>query len=253
MPGLVAATAHLAPGGGGYELPALTVGVFLTDQPDHRLSVGSDKAEHRPLKRRQGWILPAGAQGLCTFDAPLDVATVSLPLPLLSDAGATLDPEAIAPVVGDLDPLLIEMVVQAGRFEEAGTLYAQTMALALTAQTLKALEQSAPQDAPMDDVRLKRAARYIKEHLADDLSLDGLAAVAAMSPSHFARAFKRATGLAPLQYVIAERLEWAMALLRTTRLSVAEVAYRTGYKDVPRFAQHFKRRFGCTPGAARDR
>lgn len=117
------------------------------------------------------------------------------------------------------------------------------------AQTL----QPAPEEAPaIEDARLRRAASYVRDHLASDLSLEAMASEAAMSPFHFARAFKKAAGASPMQFVIAERQAMARMLLRTTALPVAEIAHRVGYQDVSRFGQHFKRRFGVTPGAARS-
>lgn len=249
---IVANREHLPAGGGPYLLPSLTVGVFLTKQPDHQLTVGSDRRQHLPLDRLQGWILPAGAEGVCEFDAPLEVATVSLARTLVCDVDPQLDPAAVMPRVGELDPLLVQMVLQAERFERGGTLYFETMAHALAAQVASILCPAPATAAAMDDVRLRRAVEHIRAHLSDDLSLETMAGIAAMSPSHFARAFKGATGLSPLQFVIAERLETALVLLRTTRLTVSEVAFRVGYRDVPRFGQHFKRRFRTTPGAVRD-
>ena len=70
MPSLVASTASLPAGGGAYELETLTIGVFLVDQPTHRLSVGADRSDHVPLRKHEGWVLPAGTAGLCQYDAP---------------------------------------------------------------------------------------------------------------------------------------------------------------------------------------
>jgi AraC family transcriptional regulator len=105
--------------------------------------------------------------------------------------------------------------------------------------------------AALDDPRLRRAAAWIADHLAEDIALDALAAEAAMSPFHFARAFKAATGTSPLQYVIRARIEMAQAMLRSSTLSVAEIAHCVGYDDLSRFGQHFKRQVGATPAAWR--
>jgi AraC family transcriptional regulator len=43
------------------------VGIILQDQPGHRIGLGSDGTASVPLAARQGWILPGGAEGLCTF------------------------------------------------------------------------------------------------------------------------------------------------------------------------------------------
>ena len=79
-------------------------------------------------------------------------------------------------------------------------------------------------------------------------ALRQLAAVARLSPYHFARQFKRATGLAPHQYVILRRVEQAKHLLQVgTDLSLAEVALRAGFSDQSVFCLHFKRLVGVTP------
>jgi AraC family transcriptional regulator len=75
-----------------------------------------------------------------------------------------------------------------------------------------------------------------------------MAAVARLSPYHFARQFKRATGLPPHQYVIARRVERAKQLLHAgDDLSLAQVAARAGFSNQSHFSLHFKRLVGVTP------
>lgn len=154
MSRLVASSASLPAGGGAYALDALTIGVFLTDQPTHRLSVGEDRCREAPLRRGKGWILPADAEGLCEYDAPLDFATVSLPDALLHEAGMERG-ATIAPVVGTLDPLLASMAAEAEGFGTGGTLYAETMARALAAHLVRTVAPAAPEVAALDDPRLR--------------------------------------------------------------------------------------------------
>lgn len=251
MSDLAAAKASLPAGGGVYALPRLTIGVFLVDQPTHRLSIGSDKTLDRPLRRHEGWILPKGSEGLCRFDAPLDFLTVAVDDTLLTDAGLAA-PEAIAPVVGALDPLLLHMTMHAEALTDGGTLYRETMARALAAHLVQTVQPARPATATIDDGRLRRAADYIHDNLGTDLSLAAMADVAAMSPHHFAHAFKTATGTSPLQYVIGARIDVARVLLKTTTLTVAAIAFRVGYGDVSRFGRHFKKRVGATPAQFRD-
>ena len=243
-------SANLPSGGGAFRLDRLTLGVFLTDQPTHRLAVGSDRRTDMPLTRHQGWILPAGSEGFCEYDAPLDVVTISFDPALLHDAG--LDPQAhIAHMVGEIDPITRQMALGAPDFAAGGTLYAETMHRALAAHLVQTLRPQLPDAPVVDDARLRRALDYIHDHLADDLSLEVMAGHAAMSAHHFARAFKAALGASPLQYVIGARIDQARILLKTTDLTVAEIAWRVGYADISRFGQHFKRRVGATPGAYR--
>ena len=79
-----------------------------------------------------------------------------------------------------------------------------------------------------------------------------MAAVARLSPYHFTRQFKAATGLPPHQYVIARRVERARYVLQQGRdLSLAEVAADAGFSDQSQFSRHFKRLVGVTPGRFR--
>jgi AraC family transcriptional regulator len=96
--------------------------------------------------------------------------------------------------------------------------------------------------------KLRAAVDYIDAHLDSELTLDDLAAVAHLSPYHFARMFKTSTGLPPHQYVIARRIERAKQMLRGgDDLSLAQVAARSGFWDQGHFTRHFKRLVGVTP------
>jgi AraC family transcriptional regulator len=96
--------------------------------------------------------------------------------------------------------------------------------------------------------KLRSVIEYIMENLEGSPKLGQMAAVAHLSPYHFARRFKAATGLAPHQYVIARRVERAQHLLRKDdELELAEVALRAGFSDQSKFSFHFKRLIGVTP------
>src|SRR5262249_54612037 len=95
--------------------------------------------------------------------------------------------------------------------------------------------------------KLRTVTEYVEEHLAG-LSLEQMAAAAHLSPFHFARQFKAATGLPPHQYVIARRVERAKQLLQTDDdFSLAEIAASAGFSDQSQFCHHFKRLVGVTP------
>jgi AraC family transcriptional regulator len=107
-------------------------------------------------------------------------------------------------------------------------------------------------DSALPRGRLRAVVAYIEEHLDAGPTVEQLAAVARLSPYHFARQFKRATALPPHQYVIARRVERAKQLLRGGGdLTLARVAARAGFSDQSQFCQHFKRAVGVTPGRFR--
>ena len=238
-------------GGGEFKLERLTIGIFRNNQPTHRISLGRDKVENVPLTADQGWILPPGATGICTYDEPLDVMMVEVAPRVLSEVGMP-DPTTISPVIGNIDPLTLELAMGAENFNKGGTLYRETMHRALAVQLTNTLQLADDKIRSIEDVRLRRVVEYIHEHLTEDLTLESMSELAAMSGFHFSRAFKTETGKSPLQYVIAERISLAKVLLKTTSLTVSEVCFRCGYNDTSRFGQHFKRATGATPSQFRD-
>ncbi|MBV8612114.1 MAG: helix-turn-helix transcriptional regulator [Singulisphaera sp.] len=107
-------------------------------------------------------------------------------------------------------------------------------------------------DGALPRARLRAVVAYVEDHLDAGPSLEQMAAVARLSPYHFARQFKRATGLPPHQYVIARRVERAKQLLQGgDDLSLAQVAAHAGFSDQSQFSHHFKRLVGVTPGQFR--
>ena len=107
-------------------------------------------------------------------------------------------------------------------------------------------------DGALPRARLRAVLEYIEEHLDASPTLEEMAAVARLSPYHFARQFKAATGLPPHEYVIARRVERAKQFLQVGGdLSLAEVAAQAGFSDQSQFSRHFKRLIGVTPGQFR--
>jgi AraC family transcriptional regulator len=90
---------------------------------------------------------------------------------------------------------------------------------------------------------------FMNDRASEDISLHAIAAVAELSPFHFARLFKKSTGVSPHQYLIQCRLERAKRFLLQSSASIADVALRSGFCDQSHFTAHFKRAFGFTPKA----
>jgi AraC family transcriptional regulator len=106
--------------------------------------------------------------------------------------------------------------------------------------------------ARMDARLLQRLAGFIEDNLAEQISLDDLAGLARLSPCHLVRCFKKATGLAPHQYILARRIELAKRLLMTTSLPVREIAWSIGFENLSHFRRQFAAHLGVVPGELRQ-
>ena len=100
------------------------------------------------------------------------------------------------------------------------------------------------------DPRLARAATLIERDFARPLVVRDLATEAGMSQSRFFAGFAAAFGQAPHGYLADARLRAAQQLLTDTRLSIAEIALRTGHADQSALTRAMKR-LGVTPAAWR--
>jgi AraC-like DNA-binding protein len=129
----------------------------------------------------------------------------------------------------------------------------QEAALAALTAALGA-RRGAPAPAPAAHRRkIAQAMRHVEAHVAEDCSLDALAARAGLSTFHFLRLFRAHTGQTPRQFVIAARLRAAAHALRATRRAVIEVALDAGFTDLSHFHASFARAFGTSPRAYRLR
>lgn len=135
-----------------------------------------------------------------------------------------------------------------------GNLFAESLKNLLTVHLLRNYcESGMPQKKlvvpgrALDAVKLKQIQDYIEEHLAEDISIEDMAALVPMSQFHFARAFKAATRETPHKYLIQRRMERAKVLLTVTQLAIAEVAYRVGFSNQSHFTTHFRKATGVTP------
>ncbi len=99
--------------------------------------------------------------------------------------------------------------------------------------------------------KLERVQAFIDENISKPLPVELLAAEVRLSPFHFARTFKQATGQAPHLYVLMQRVERAKSWLRESDRSVHDVALSTGFRTQGHFSGVFHRYTGFTPRAFR--
>ncbi len=101
------------------------------------------------------------------------------------------------------------------------------------------------------DPRVLLVIDFMKSNLQRSISLNELAGVANLSPSHLCRLFKSQTGISPGEYLRRLRMEKARQLLSTSVLSVKQVMAAAGYNSKSHLVRHFRRSFGMTPSEYR--
>jgi AraC family transcriptional regulator len=112
-------------------------------------------------------------------------------------------------------------------------------------------ESAPPSCTGLAPHKLQRVLAFIEERLAESIRVRELACAVHMSPYHFARMFKQATGQPPHVYITSQRMDQAKNLLGNSELSLVEVAASVGYQTQAHFTGVFHKHVGTTPRAFR--
>jgi AraC family transcriptional regulator len=210
-------------------------------------------------------VVPAGSSVLVRWQGSIDELHVYLEPSLVARVAAELfefdsTRTVVPPLFGLNLPelrssmLAIDAELRTGGL--GGPLLVESLATILSVQLIRYITGAHRLPPSVDSVLPRRKLRtlieYIMENLGGSPTLEQMAAVAHLSPYHFVRQFKAATGLPPHQYVIARRVERAQHLMRVDgELGLVEVAHRVGFSNQTDFSFHFKRIAGVTPGQFR--
>ncbi len=166
---------------------------------------------------------------------------------------------AIRPSIGVDDPV-IRRVGALGSHElseggPGGRLYMEGLAAMLSVHLLRTygLSGRSPirHKGGLAPLQMRRVLDFIDAHLAEDLGIIELAAIAGLSPHHFGEAFKTSVGTSPHRFVIERRIRHAQHLLRDKDRSIAEVARAAGFSSQSHFTTNLRRVTGVTPGGFR--
>lgn len=91
------------------------------------------------------------------------------------------------------------------------------------------------------------AVTYIKEHLADNLTVKDTARVLTVNANYLSTLFHADMGMTFIDFVNRERTRQAAALLKHTNLQIQQVASAVGYNNTSYFAKQFMRFYGISP------
>ncbi|HWJ73943.1 MAG TPA: AraC family transcriptional regulator [Kaistia sp.] len=212
------------------------------------------------------WLVPAGTDEThLELDGATECLILFLPARLLEESALIdhgLDPSRahLAYVGGFADPLLSRVgeALHGLKGSDAGpteSLVAEGLRAALTAHLVGryTVDRWRPAEPPpaLDKRRLRRVLDRIEACIGEPLSLAELAGEACLSPFHFSRLFRQATGLSPHRYVVERGIEAARRMIAAGNASMSEIALETGFGSQANFSRTFSRLAGCTPGEYR--
>lgn len=103
----------------------------------------------------------------------------------------------------------------------------------------------------MTPYRLKRIQQIIDARLEQSILVSDLANEFGLSPGHFTRAFRNATGRSPRDHIIARRLARARELIGSTFNPLSSIAADCGFSSHAHMSALFRRRLGISPSELR--
>jgi len=105
----------------------------------------------------------------------------------------------------------------------------------------------------VSDAVIAKCQGWIARHFNEAAPVSAMAGLSGLAERTFKRRFAQATGMPPLDYVHALRLEESKRLLETSALPLDEIASRVGYEDATFLGRLFRRKVGLTPAQYRKR
>jgi AraC family transcriptional regulator len=165
----------------------------------------------------------------------------------------------LTPGLGEVDPVMGSIIRTAGQalLDEDGNselladYLARALASRLIANTAGQTAKARSTGAALNPAQQRRLRAFVATHLAYPIGLADLASAVGLTPTRFARGFKRDTGTTPYHYVLTARLQRAKTMLRTTNMPIAEIALACGFSHQEHLTRMFGREMGITPAAYR--
>ena len=100
--------------------------------------------------------------------------------------------------------------------------------------------------------KIQPAIVYIQKNYQQSLRVETLASACSLSPYHFSRLFRKATGYTPVDYLNRFRMQKAAAMLEIDGLSVTDIAFSVGFNDEAYFSRCFKNYMHLSPNKYRE-
>jgi len=214
---------------------------------------GGPRSHKKNLRHRLSFVpATSGIRGWSRIAKPATFTALYFDPALLDQHGC--DIAQIPPLVEFEDNMLRTTMLQFQAILNDPSLdrpgYAETLAMLIAfeigrLQGQKTLEVKSASGLAPWQVRL--VTDHLESRIGDKTTIAELAGLLDLSRFHFIRAFKKAVGMPPHQYMLRRRVERGQELLADQGLSVTEIAERTGFGGIAQFTRAFRQIVGTTP------
>lgn len=207
-------------------------------------------------------VFPAGVPHSCRFKGDSEFMVISLDEELIARAACAATERAESDLRlnwGFRDPFIRETLANLGAVCEGGKAVDRVFGESLVNSLAMHLVRNCRQlnghlggsNRGLSRAQLARVMEFIQNTPYTGISLQAMADAAGLSPFHFSRMFKAATGASPHQYVLRRRIDVGAELLLGRDESIAAIALELGFTDQSHFTMHFKRIHGVGPAGYR--
>ena len=241
-------------------LPGMSSHVIMTYYGSDHDIVWRNGAGRIASRTRRGTItlIPQGEEGRWDIAGPIEVSHVYLPDSRLQACATELTgrPVELLGRVGFDDPAAsrnMEVLSHEAHAPDPASLLFVEQALDLLCLQLvrghssyNALVSAIPKGG-LAHWQVRRVTDYMQSRLDEEISLDELAGVVSLSRFHFCSAFRKATGYTPHHWLMKQRIDHAIQLLRRPDLPVTEIALAVGYQTPSAFTAAFRKLMGTSP------
>lgn len=224
----------------------------------HELWFGEKSIPVEPWQQGSSSVVDLNQSPSAYIGGPMDALHFYLPRAALESVAASNGTRAISelsiphgivdPVIYGLGQLMLPALQQPDQANElflSGLLTAFHAHLSRTygGITVKSVQVR----GGLSPIQLNQAKEMIAANLSGNVSLQELAVGCDLSPAHFARSFKRSTGVAPHRWLLMRRIEVAKGMLKRSGFNGAEVASACGFADQSHLIRVFSAIVGLTP------
>lgn len=257
--------------GGGWRLSRWRqfVGSYaLPSFPDPVFTVHIGGKPRVKVWERDGWseassvpgcasLIPAGRPTRWLVDGELDVVTLSIASEQAKQSDYRRALSRMRFAFGDPLGVALTRQILAELYAPAAddrAAYVGALANALRCHVLRGAATAQASQIPSSEssgYRIHRVLHEITEHPGEHHSVEALAALAGISPAHFSRVFRRATGVSPHRFLLEARINRAKELLTASSMSLTILAEALGFASQSHFTRTFRALVGVPPSTFR--